>query len=174
MRKKKREMSAKFAYGVLDRAPYVTVSFTLPDGSPYGLPLSIARVDGNYYFHCALKGEKLDAISNNPHVCLSAVSRCHPVMDPLTGSFTTEYESAVAFGKAEMVESREEKVLALRAICQRYLPQHMDHFEAALSRSLSAAVVVRISLTAPPTGKRKLYGSDGKEVPGDMVGAVEG
>ena len=43
MRKVSREMDAAFALEVLDKAPYVTVSMTRPDGSPYGLPLSLAR-----------------------------------------------------------------------------------------------------------------------------------
>ena len=48
-------MDAAFALEVLDKAPYVTVSMTRPDGSPYGLPLSLARTDEKtFYFHCAL------------------------------------------------------------------------------------------------------------------------
>ena len=42
MRKASREMDAAFALEVLDKAPYVTVSMTKPDGTPYGLPLSLA------------------------------------------------------------------------------------------------------------------------------------
>ena len=38
-------MDAAFALEVLDKAPYVTVSMTRPDGTPYGLPLSLARTD---------------------------------------------------------------------------------------------------------------------------------
>ena len=34
-------MDAAFALEVFDKAPYVTVSMTKPDGSPYGLPLSV-------------------------------------------------------------------------------------------------------------------------------------
>ena len=45
MRKASREMDAAFALEVLDKAPYVTVSMMRPDGSPYGLPLSLASVN---------------------------------------------------------------------------------------------------------------------------------
>ena len=56
-------MDAAFALEVLDKAPYVTVSMTRPDGTPYGLPLSLARIDENtFYFHCALEGDKLDCV----------------------------------------------------------------------------------------------------------------
>ena len=36
MRKASRQMDAAFALEVFNKAPYVTVSMTRPDGSPYG------------------------------------------------------------------------------------------------------------------------------------------
>ena len=54
MRKASRQMDGIFALEVLDKAPYVTVSMTRPDGTPYGLPLSLVRTDDKtFYFHCA-------------------------------------------------------------------------------------------------------------------------
>ena len=165
MRKASRAMDATFALEVLDKAPYVTVSFTRPDGSPYGVPLSLARTgDKTFYFHCALEGDKLDCIAANPTVALSAVTRCTPTIGPKDGSFTLQYKSAMAVGKAEVVLERSEKIEALRAICQRFLPQHMDAFDDAIERSLERTAVVRITLTAPPTGKRKQYDKQGEEM----------
>ena len=43
MRKATRRKDAEWALRVFDRAPYVTVSMTRPDGTPYGLPLSLVR-----------------------------------------------------------------------------------------------------------------------------------
>ena len=52
-------MDAAFALEVLDKAPYITVSFVRPDGTPYGVPLSLARTDDKtFYFHCALGKRK--------------------------------------------------------------------------------------------------------------------
>ena len=158
-------MDATFALEVLDKAPYVTVSFTRPDGSPYGVPLSLARTDDRtFYFHCALEGDKLDCIAANPTVALSAVTRCTPTVGPRDGSFTLQYKSAMAVGTAELVQGREEKIEALRAICQRFLPQHMDAFDIAIERSLERTAVVKITLTDPPTGKRKQYDRKGVEM----------
>ena len=160
-------MDATFALEVLDKAPYITVSFTRPDGSPYGVPLSLARTDDKtFYFHCALEGEKLDCIAYNPNVALSAVTKCAPTIGPKDGSFTLQYKSAIAFGKAELVEDDTEKIHALRIICERFLPQHMDAFDASIQRSLSRTAVIRITLSAPPTGKRKQYDSNGDEMKG--------
>ena len=157
-------MDAAFALDVFDAAPYTTVSFVRPDGVPYGLPLSLARTDERtFYFHCALEGEKLDCIRANPIVSLSAVSRSVPTVGPADGSFTLQFHSAVAVGKAEIVTEEAEKRLGLKAICQHFLPQHIAAFDEAVARSLSHTAVVRITLTEPPVGKRKEYDEDGHE-----------
>lgn len=165
MRRASREMDAAFALEVLDKAPFVTVSMTRPDGTPYGLPLSLARTDDKtFYFHCALEGEKLDCIAHHPTVFLSAVSLCAPTVGPKDGSFTLQYKSATAIGNAELVTDREEKIAAMRAICMRFLPRHMDAFDDAIGRSLERTAVVRITLTEPPIGKRKQYDKQGEEL----------
>lgn len=158
-------MDSGWALEVMRKAPYITVSFTRADGTAYGLPLSLATIDGNiWYFHCALEGDKLDAIAAHPEVCLSAVSKCRPTVGPKDGSFTLQYQSAVAFGNAELVTDEAEKILALRTISERFLPQHMDAFDAAIQRSLHRTAVVRITLVSPPTGKRKQYDDRGEEM----------
>ncbi len=165
MRKKSREMDSAWAIEVMRKAPYITVSFTRPDGTAYGVPLSLACTNDNtWYFHCALEGEKLDAIKQHPEVCLTAVTKCTPTVGPKDGSFTLQYHSAIACGKAELVTDKAEKVLALRAICERFLPKHIDAFDDAITRSIDRTAVVRITLIAPPTGKRKEYDKNGEEL----------
>lgn len=158
-------MDSKWALEIMRKAPYITVSFTRADGTAYGVPLSLACMsDDLWYFHCAPEGDKLEAIAVHPEVCLSAVTKCQPTVGPKDGSFTLQYRSAIAFGKAEIVTDTEEKIQALRAISQRFLPQHMDAFEEAVRRSLHRTAVVRITLSAPPTGKRKQYDQNGDEM----------
>ena len=169
MRRSDRQMDEAFALDVFDKAPYVTVSMSRPDGRPYGLPLSLVRTDDKtFYFHGALEGDKMNCIACNPIVSLSAVTRCTPTVAPNDGYFTLQYKSATAVGRAELITDREERIAALRAICQRFLPGHMDAFDTAVSRSLERTAVVRITLTEPPMGKRKQYDRQGKEEPGNM------
>ena len=165
MRKKSREMNSEWALEVMHKAPYITVSFTDAPGRPYGLPLSLASADGvNWYFHCALEGKKLDAIKIHPEVCLSAVTRCTPTVGPKDATFTLQYKSAIAFGKATIVEDDAEKTKGLRLICERFLPDHMAAFDSSINRSLHRTAVVRITLTEPPVGKRKQYDENGDEM----------
>ena len=145
MRKASREMPADWALDIMRKAPYITVSFIRPDGTAYGVPLSLASTDDKtWYFHCAPEGT--------------------PTVGPNDGSFTLQYRSAIAFGRAVLVTDVEEKVAALRAISERFLPQHMDAFDEAIHRSLHRTAVIRITLTASPTGKRKQYDKQGEEM----------
>ena len=165
MRKKSREMGAAWALEVMDSAPYITIGVTDKDGRPYALPLSLARVgDQTFYFHCAPEGRKLVILRNNPQVCLTAVSKCKPTVGPKDGSFTLEFHSAIAYGNAEFVTDETEKKEALRVICKRFLPSHMDAFDSAVSRSIARTEVIRITLTEPPVGKRKQYDANGDEL----------
>ena len=158
-------MNSEWALEVMHRAPYITVSFIDANGKAYGLPLSLASEDDvNWYFHGALDGKKMEAIKEHPDVCLSAVTRCTPTVDPKDGSFTLQYKSVIAFGKAEILSDDEEKIHGLRLICERFLPQHMEAFDKSIARSLSLTSVVRITLTESPVGKRKQYDKDGEEM----------
>lgn len=158
-------MDSQWALEVMHKAPYITVSFIDTEGKAYGLPLSLASDDEvNWYFHGALEGKKLESVKAHPEVCLSAVTRCTPTIGPKDGSFTLQYKSAIAYGKAEIVTGEAEKIHALRLICQRFLPQHMDAFDQSIARSLGRTAVIRITLSAPPTGKRKQYDRNGEEM----------
>lgn len=156
MRKSKREKNEQWALEVFDKAPYVTVSMIRPDGTPYGLPLSLVRKDDRtFYFHCAHEGEKIDCLRANPRVGLSAVSRCTPKYEEEKNNFTEYYRSAIAVGLTEFVEDREEKTEALRLLCERFLPEYMEHFKEAVERSLDRTEVIRITLVEPAVGKSK-------------------
>ena len=149
-------MNSAWALAVFDKAPYITVGMVTPEGLPYSVPLSLARKNDNtFYFHCAAEGKKIDCLKANPRVSLSAVTKCAPKFEEETQNFTKLYNSATAFGIAEFVEEKEEKIEALRVICERFLPKFMDRFDAAIARSLDRTIVVRVTLSEPALGKQK-------------------
>ena len=127
---------------VADKCEYAIMSMVLEDGSPYCIPLSIAR-DGDFiYFHCAYEGQKIDALKSHPSVCLSCVGDTRRAED----EFTTEYESAVIFGTAQRVEEEKEKIHALRLIRERHTPKNMKNFDKAIGTSLNRTDIWRTSI----------------------------
>ena len=66
-------------------------------------------------------------------------------------------------GTAGEVTDDDEKITALRGICQRHTPSNMPDFDNAIERSLSRTGVWKVHIDSI-TGKRKKYDSNGNEM----------
>jgi len=142
MKRKDREQSRDFALAVTDKCAYAVMATVNADGTPYCIPLSLAR-DGEWlYFHCAYEGHKIDNLRQRSKVCVSCVG----VNEAIPGKFTLKYESAVIFGRAEEVTGREEKIRALNLICKRYTPNNMAAFDEAIERQLDVTAIWKIHI----------------------------
>lgn len=159
MRRIDREMDRDFALMVVDKCEYATLAMIDTDGTPYCLPISIARDEDIIYFHSAKEGRKIDALRNDPNVCMSCVGDTLRAKD----KFTTEFESAILRGKASEVTEDEEKIHGLKLICEHHTPTNMHEFDTAIEKSLFRTGVWKIEI-ADITGKRKKYDKEGKEM----------
>ena len=142
MRRKDRQMPEAFAWEVVDRCEYAVLGMTAEDGTPYCLPVTVVRDGQRVYFHSAMEGRKARCLRSSPRVCLTCVGE----NQVLPERYTTLYASAVAFGRAEELTDAEEKTEALRLLCQRYAPEHMDAFDRAIAASLGRTAVWRIQV----------------------------
>lgn len=150
MRRKDRQMPEEFAWEVVDKCEYAFLAMTAEDGTPYGIPITIARDGRSVYFHSAMEGRKVDCLRRQPKVCLTCVGDTRVP----EGKFTTLFESAVAFGTASEVTEAEEKIHALRILCQRHTPGNMADFDRAIAASLARTAIWKIDVEEI-TGKAK-------------------
>lgn len=124
MRRTDREMTREFALMVVDKSEYASMAVN-PDGTPYIVTISMARVGEDIFFHCAPVGHKIDNLRANARVCLSCVSGTNVLPEQIT----TEYESAIIFGEASEVTEPTERMNGMRAIMQKYSSVIMDKFD---------------------------------------------
>ena len=150
MRRKERREDEDFAFEVLDKADFAVLSMIDEDGLPYCLPISVVRIGEKLYFHSAENGRKAEAMSKEPNVCITAAVDVVSAED----KFTTYFKSAVVRGKAVRVTDDEEKITALKAICERFTPSNMPDFPNAIKMSLPRTAVWRIDIENA-TGKQK-------------------
>lgn len=149
MRRNDREIPAAQAYEIVDNSAYATLSTTNEDGTPYGVPLNVVREGETLYFHCAKDGKKTDNLRSRKDVCITCVGE---VVFP-ANSFTTYFSSVIITGPAREVMDENEKLHALRLICERYTPANMQRFEKAAGASLQAVAVFAVDMQSI-TGKR--------------------
>lgn len=142
MRRKDREKDTGFALEVLRDCEYATLATINPNGTPYCIPISPILVNNSIYFHCAMEGKKLDNIGENSCVCVSCVRHTKLIPE----KFTTEFESTVAVGTCSVIHDNEEKIMALRVLCEKYASSNKGEFDHMIAHSLTRTAICRIDI----------------------------
>lgn len=142
MRRINREVGEAEARAIMARADHGFLATVGEDGWPYAVPVNHVLDGDTLYFHCALSGHKLDNLGREPRVAYSAVASEQVVPE----SVTTHYESAIAFGRAEIVTDAAEKRRALELLGRRFCPGFEAEVEREIRHDGPKTHVVRIRI----------------------------
>lgn len=141
MRRSDREITIQEARAILAGGEYGVLSTVGKDGQPYGVPLNYVYKDNRIYFHCALAGQKLDDIGYNAKVAFCVVGNTKVLPE----KFSTEYESAVAFGVASEVNGAE-RHNALLWLLEKYCPDFIAGGRLYIEQKDKATKVLKIEV----------------------------
>ncbi len=141
MRRKDKEIGTDEAINLLTKCEYGVLSTVGNDGQPYGVPLNYAYKDNCIYFHCALKGHKIDNIDDNPKVSFCTVGNT----EVLPSEFSTNYVSAVAFGVASEVQGTE-RYDALLLLLKKFSPGFMEEGKKYIEKLDKVTKVIKIQI----------------------------
>lgn len=115
MRRIKQLLSMEDTVTVMKRCTNGVLACLGDEEYPYAVPLSYVYFNDKIYFHSAKAGHKIDAIIKNPKVSFTVVDEDTIVSE----EYTTYFRSAIAFGKARIVEG-EEWVEGFKALVNKY------------------------------------------------------
>ena len=125
IRRQDKKLDNAEALRILESGQYGILSTIGSSGYAYGVPICYTYDNGCIYFHCAKEGHKLENIKHNNKVSFCVVGNS----TLLPQSFSMNYESVIAFGKAREV-FKDEKRTALEAIVAKYSPDYkIEGFE---------------------------------------------
>lgn len=137
MRRKDRELSPQETLAILEAGEYGILSLADSDGTPYGIPLSYALLDGRLWFHGAKEGRKAALLKPGTKAHFTVVGEARAAY---TANFTTFFSSVMAEGTVSPAEG-DEKRRALYAIAAKYLPDSMDHADHDIAASFERTAV---------------------------------
>lgn len=151
MRRKDRQVTAEEAWAIVEDCSYGVLTMTAADGTPYGVPVNYGRKGDALYFHSAMEGKKVDSLRKNGAACMVCVSQS----DVVEEKYTTAFRSAMVFGTVTEITDKEEKLQALRVLCEALAPSNMEMFDGYYPKYLEATAVWK--LTAENiTGKKRV------------------
>ncbi len=95
------------------------------DGYPYIVAVNFVSLEGNIYFHCAPKGEKLDNLNRDPRVCFEVdvpLSYIDIGLDPNRPICNLHqfYHCVIIRGEASVVKDNALKVDTLNALVAKH------------------------------------------------------
>ncbi len=138
------------------QASYVTVA-TECDGQPFINPVVFAYDAETHaiYFHTGRAGRIFGNISRNPKVCVCASAMGSIIPSARAAGYSVEYESAIAFGEAEVLEDEEEALRAMRLLMEKYAPdrEYGVDYQPITPDQLARAAIYRVRVKAW-SGKR--------------------
>lgn len=126
-------------------------------GEPYVVPMSFGFdfEDGAaaFYFHSAGEGRKIGLLKSSPRVCVELDCGHRLIGGETACSWSTEYESVVAFGRAEFLTDPDEKLRALARLMAHYAGGDAPAFDG---RMVERTTVFRVRADRITAKRKKL------------------
>lgn len=143
MRRSDRLMSEEDTRRVLIEGEYGILATVDEEVHPYGVPLSYVYLDDHIYFHSTGEGgSKYNNLKYNNRVCFTVVGNTKILPD----KFGTLYESAIAFGIAELVSDEEERINVFREFLKKYCAEFTSEGEKYIKEAGPKAMIIKINI----------------------------
>lgn len=139
-----RRMSQEDACKLLKQGKYGVLSLAGKEGTPYGIPLNYFYVpeERSIYFHCFIKGRKMDYMKENNRVSFVVIGGEKIVPE----KFVTHYDSVMVTGEASFITNKEEKIKRLLQLCQVLAPEAVERRDEVIEKQLPAVAIVKLLL----------------------------
>jgi nitroimidazol reductase NimA-like FMN-containing flavoprotein (pyridoxamine 5'-phosphate oxidase superfamily) len=130
---------------ILDEGFLCHVGF-VADGQPFVIPTSYGRDGGVLYIHGSAASRMLRNLDRGIPVCITVTLLDGLVLARSVFNHSMNYRSVVILGTATLVDDREEKLKALRALSEHIIPQRWDDSRQPNEKELKATSVLRIPI----------------------------
>jgi nitroimidazol reductase NimA-like FMN-containing flavoprotein (pyridoxamine 5'-phosphate oxidase superfamily) len=131
---------------ILDEGFICHVGFIAED-KPVVIPTGYARVDDSLIIHGSRASRMLCALGKEIDLCVTVTLIDGLVLARSAFHHSMNYRSVVVFGRANAIESRSEKIAALRALTEHMIPGRWDYVREPNERELQQTTVLSVPLT---------------------------
>jgi nitroimidazol reductase NimA-like FMN-containing flavoprotein (pyridoxamine 5'-phosphate oxidase superfamily) len=152
---------------ILDEGFICHVGFAV-EGQPFVIPTGYARFEDKLFIHGSQASRMLRTVGQGIDVCVTVTLIDGLVLARSAFHHSMNYRSVVVFGRATVVNEREEKLAALLALSEHMIPRRWDDVRKPNERELQLTTVLSLPLeeasakvrTGPPLDDEKDYELD--------------
>jgi len=151
-------------YGILDEGFICHVGFA-PQGQAIVIPTGYARVDDKLYIHGSQASRMLRTLAGGVDACVTVTIIDGLVLARSAFHHSMNYRSVVIFGRATIVDEREEKIAALLALSEHIIRGRWNEVRGPNEEELVLTTVLSLPLleasakirTGPPLDDEEDY-----------------
>ena len=149
---------------ILDEGFICHVGF-VADGQPFVIPTGYARADETLLIHGSQASRMLRALGQGIDVCVTVTLIDALVLARSAFHLSMNYRSVVIFGRASVIEDREEKLRALFALSEHMIPGRWNDVREPTEDELRQTTVLSLPIeeasakirTGPPLDDEEDY-----------------
>jgi nitroimidazol reductase NimA-like FMN-containing flavoprotein (pyridoxamine 5'-phosphate oxidase superfamily) len=141
-------------YGILDEGFICHVGFA-PEGQPVVIPTGYARAGDKLYIHGSQASRMLRTLSGGVDACVTVTLIDGLVLARSAFHHSMNYRSVVIFGRATLVEEREEKLAALLALSEHFVRGRWADVREPTEAELRQTTVLSLPLVEASAKVRK-------------------
>jgi nitroimidazol reductase NimA-like FMN-containing flavoprotein (pyridoxamine 5'-phosphate oxidase superfamily) len=153
-------------HAILDQAFVCSVGFVV-DGQPYVVPTNYVRDGERLLLHGSMASRLMRTLASGAPFCLSVTLLDGIVFSPTATGHSVNYRSVVVLGKAEKIESAEDKLEAMRKFVEYVIRGRWETVRPPSENELKATMVLAVPLLEVSAKTRTGFAvDDGKEYDG--------
>ncbi|HXI25848.1 MAG TPA: pyridoxamine 5'-phosphate oxidase family protein [Pyrinomonadaceae bacterium] len=149
---------------ILDEGFICHVGFVV-DGQPFVIPTGYARVEDNLIFHGSQASRMLRALGQGIDVCVTVTLIDGLVLARSAFHHSMNYRSVMIFGRARVIDDRDEKLQALFALSEQMIPDRWQDVREPSEEELRQTTVLTLPIeegsakirTGPPLDDEEDY-----------------
>jgi len=161
---KRGQYERESVYSILDEGFVCHVGFAV-EGQPFVIPTGYARLDDTLYIHGSQASRMLRTLANGVDVCVTVTLIDGLVLARSAFHHSMNYRSVVVFGRATVVEEKDEKLAALFSFSEHVVRGRWDDVREPTEQELKATTVLSLPLleasakvrTGPPLDDEEDY-----------------
>lgn len=142
MRRKEREITDRKEIDEIISLGKVMHLALSDNNLPFLIPVFYAYDGTSLYFHSAKAGTKIDILKRNNNVCFEISVDNGIVESDMACDFEAKHRTVIGFGKAQFVESEDDKIAVLDRIVSQFTDKKFEYPKG----NLHATAVIRIDI----------------------------
>lgn len=132
-------------YAILDAAMLCHVSYVI-EGQPFCTPTLHWREGDVLYWHGSSASRMLKHLRQGMPACLTVSHLDGLVMARSAFNHSANYRSVMCFGTAQLIEDRDEKLAAAKAMVERYFPDRYPQLRPIHAQELKATTFISMKI----------------------------